>query len=321
LLPSLAVQLAASDNEVCAIDDAAVVHCWSPWSTTPSPAQAFQAFTATGVYGNSGSRICATTQSNSVVCRESHSDQETVEPTGGRAFVRLAVGDYHTCGITAAGAAWCWGENTYGQLGDGTTTNRTSPVAVEGGHVFSQITAGLAHTCALTTGGAMYCWGNGSTGSMGDDKRDESAAPVDVDGTPVLTQLAVGTCGLDGAGAVWCWPKSFDLRGAQQISGATGLVTLSGPCGLRATGEMLCWGNNYAGRFGNGLFEVNHESAVVGGNGIRFAEVSFGLDGSACGIDLGAATYCWGNMFSTSVGSPEALGSVATLPLKLYGSP
>ena len=321
-LPAAAVQLTASDHEACALDDAAAVHCWSTWESLV-PQQVFEAHAVTGVYGNSGSRICVTTQSTTVSCRSGfNGDVETTEPTGGVDLVSLAVGDNHTCGLTASGAAWCWGSNDHGQLGDGTLIGRSTAVAVSGGHVFTRITAGYSHTCGLTAAGAIYCWGYGSSGSMGDDKRDGSAAPVDVDGTPNLTWLAAGLyggCGLDAAGSAWCWPDSFSEPGTSQIGGATGLVTITGPCGLRADGEMLCWGDNSGGWFGDGTYNVSRETAVPGGNGLRFSEVSFGHWGAACGITLDGANYCWGSAFS--LGSPEGNGETATLPVKLYGSP
>lgn len=325
-LPAQAVQLVSSDGEACSLNSVAEVYCWSTWDNL-LPQRVFEALTVTGVYGNSGPRICIITQSAAVACRSSHNPTETTEPTGGLALVSLAVGDDHTCGLTPAGAVWCWGRNTHGQLGDGTTIDRTAPVAVEGNRTFGQITAGSAHTCGLTTAGQLYCWGYGSLGSMGDDHRDESAAPVGADGTPSLTRLGVGpsyphpTCGLDGAGSVWCWPRSFDIPAAHQISGGTGLVTTTGLCGLRASGEMLCWGSNYSGWFGDGTYSVSTETAVAGGNGTRFVEVSFGLAGTACGIDVDGVTYCWGNASGTSLGSPQSNGEISTLPLKLYGSP
>jgi hypothetical protein len=315
------VQLVASGQEACALDSGGAVNCWSTWNEL-LPRRVFESLTATGVYANSGSRICIIAQSSVVACRSSFDLVETTEPNGGLTLVSLAVGDNHTCGLTAAGAAWCWGLNEHGQLGDGTQIDRTVPVAVNGGHVFTRITAGTAHTCGLTPPGEIYCWGYGSLGNMGDDERDESAAPVSVDAAPSLTAIGDGdSCALDVAGSVWCWPTSFDTPAPFGVGGGTGLVTTSGPCGLRATGEMLCWGNNYSGWFGDGTYGVTRKTAVPGGSGVRFVEVSLGGNGSACGIGVDGATYCWGNAYGTSHGSPESNGEYATLPLRIYGSP
>jgi alpha-tubulin suppressor-like RCC1 family protein len=91
-----------------------------------------------------------------------------VAVSGGLAFQALSAGDYHTCGLTTSGAAYCWGLNVSGQLGDGTTANRASPVAVSGGLVFQALRAGRYHTCGLTASGAGYCWGDNSSGQLGD---------------------------------------------------------------------------------------------------------------------------------------------------------
>ena len=322
-LAAPAVELVADDNEACALDAGGAVNCWETWNELV-PLPVFQSLTVTGVFANSGSRVCVIAQGPTVSCRSFFSGPETVEPTGGLALVTLAVGDNHTCGLTAAGAAWCWGKNEHGQLGDGTTTDRAAAVAVQGGHVFTQLTAGITHTCGLTSAGAIYCWGYGSQGSVGDDLRDESAAPVSVDGAPALARLGASvtsTCGLDGAGSAWCWPTSSAVFSASQVAGATGLVTAGTPCGIGAAGALLCWGSNFSGWFGDGTFGNASATAVAGGSGIGFAEVSFGLSGSACGIALDGATYCWGMASGSSFGSPDGNGETATLPLKVYGSP
>lgn len=74
-------------------------------------------------------------------------------------FESLTVRSSHTCGLTPEGKAYCWGWNGYGQLGDGSITNRSTPVAVTGDLTFSALEAGGAHTCGITTDGATYCWG------------------------------------------------------------------------------------------------------------------------------------------------------------------
>jgi alpha-tubulin suppressor-like RCC1 family protein len=88
----------------------------------------------------------------------------------GFAFVAIAAGLEHTCGLTGAGLAYCWGRNSSGELGDGTTVGSWSPVAVGGGHTFATISGGDRHTCGVTTSQIAYCWGSsqyGQTGSNG----------------------------------------------------------------------------------------------------------------------------------------------------------
>lgn len=82
-------------------------------------------------------------------------------------FTRVVSGAFHTCGITADGTAYCWGNNSSGELGDGSFTNRTSPVAVTGGHRFTELAAGSHNTCGITTSGALYCWGSNRSNMLG----------------------------------------------------------------------------------------------------------------------------------------------------------
>jgi alpha-tubulin suppressor-like RCC1 family protein len=99
----------------------------------------------------------------------------------GGPFSNVTAGSSHTCALTSAGAAYCWGANDHGQLGDGTLTMRTSPVLVGGGLTFFSLSAGGSHTCGVTIGGA-YCWGANGNGQLGDGTTTDSAVPAKVSG-------------------------------------------------------------------------------------------------------------------------------------------
>jgi len=89
-------------------------------------------------------------------------------PTGTLVFASVVSTRTHTCGLTTAGAAYCWGVNGFGELGDGTNVNRNVPTAVSGGLTFASLAAGRSTTCGVLADGSAYCWGDNASGEFGD---------------------------------------------------------------------------------------------------------------------------------------------------------
>jgi len=124
-------------------------------------------------------------------------------------FTAVSVGRHHTCGLTPAGSAYCWGDNSRGQLGDETTTARSSPVLVVGRVSYAAVSAGNSHTCGITAAGTAYCWGLNVQGQLGDGTTESRRRPVPVAGDIRYVAVDAGgsgqalgfhSCGLTAAG-------------------------------------------------------------------------------------------------------------------------
>jgi alpha-tubulin suppressor-like RCC1 family protein len=109
-----------------------------------------------------------------------------VAVSGGLRWNQVIAGLYHTCGVNTVNVAYCWGLNSFGELGKGGSPggNVATPTKVAGGLLFSGVSTGPAgrHTCGITTGNRIYCWGNNNYGQLGDGTNNNRSTPVKVAG-------------------------------------------------------------------------------------------------------------------------------------------
>jgi len=225
----------------------------------------------------------------------------------------IGAGGGEGCAVTTAGAALCWGSNNYGQLGDGTRTDRYAPVAVSGlGSGVAAISSGVHHSCALTASGGAECWGWNLYGAVGDGTNvGIRKTPVQVAGlsSGVAAVSAGGSpCALTTAGGLKCWgPNDFGELGdgtkterrtpVDVIGLSSGVQAVSAgtshACALTATGGVKCWGRNAYGELGDGTHQNRLMPVDVSGLTSGVKAVAAGED-YTCAVTVAGGAKCWG---------------------------
>jgi len=288
------LSLRAGDGLTCALSDMAqrdevLVYCWGdntagglgvgdqglaesrvpmvlPWFEDLAPE-------AAEVLGGMGGHFCAALSDESVACwgrneagqvEGGHAGPDAFEPVrvdGLDRVISTCAGVDHSCAVLAGNGnsnLRCWGDNADGQLGDGTTEDRGSPVSVEG--LYTSVCGGGAFTCGLTTRGDVRCWGLNDEGQLGIGSSQSQPSPAEVTLTAEAQQL---TCGLAHA------------------------------CALLVTGEIACWGRNADGQLGDGT-SVRREAPVVI-PGIAGATFISAGHAHSCAVTDPGTIQCWGS--------------------------
>ena len=232
---------------------------------------------------------------------------------GGRRFRQVEAGQFHTCGVSYPdNKAYCWGYNGSLALGDGTSTNRPSPVAVKGGHLFRQVSAGgfFGHSCGVTTADRAFCWGWNDKGQLGDGSTAPRSTPVAVVGTRRFHQIDVGgghTCAVTTSDRAFCWGNGRNGQmgdgntkvssAPRAVAGGLNFTRVSTgwfhSCGETTGNRAYCWGQNVEGELGDGTTTSPRLTPVAVTGGLSFAQVSTG-GAHSCGVTPGSKAYCWG---------------------------
>lgn len=218
-------------------------------------------------------------------------------------FEKIYAGLDHACGLNNLGDVYCWGKNTYGQLGNGISsagiTHYPQRINISG---ISKLALGAYHTCALTNDNKLICWGLNSAGQLGNGTNTDLYSPNVA--TPVLTNIIdvtagiAHTCAIDNVGSVKCWGEgasyqlglgspasqnvptmtSITSNAEKIVSGAFSNVT----CAKMTDGLLKCWGNNTNGQLGIGTNTT--QPSIVNVTGLP--------EPSPLGVAVGAQAVC-----------------------------
>jgi alpha-tubulin suppressor-like RCC1 family protein len=191
----------------------------------------------------------------------------------------VSTGDGVACARKTDGTLWCWGSNTFGVVGDGTTTDRPTPVMVAAlGTDVTGVSVGDIFACAVKSDGSVWCWGTNDRGQLGDGTTTSHYLPMKV---PSLYNVA--TVSANGRHA----------------------------CAVRRDGTLTCWGWNASGELGDGTTTDRSTPVAVSGLGSSVAEVSTGVNHNSCARLMAGSVWCWGGNGFGQVGDGTTVTRLA----------
>ena len=247
-------------------------------------------------------------------------------------FVRMSSGSNFSCGLTADGSAYCWGENTSGQLGDGTTISRGTPARVATETRFSTIASGTSHSCGIALNGSAHCWGLNTAGQIGNATTSNSLIPARVSGGHAFVSIAPAsqsTCATTDTAEVYCWGRipSTDPYGSllprimpEPVQIGSGMVAVvasanSEYCSVDSAGLAYCWTLQYYYPFSGPVVPPIREPVSTN---LHFTTVRVAAN-HACGLVQSGHAYCWGSQIFGQLGDGGGAATNQSTPYPVVG--
>ncbi|MEZ5402009.1 MAG: BACON domain-containing carbohydrate-binding protein [Bryobacteraceae bacterium] len=232
-----------------------------------------------------------------------------IEPRSSSSSPNLSSAQFHNLFLQQAGTVCGWGQNTDGQLGDGTAVNRLSPVTADSLAGITMVSAGWAHGVALKNDGTVWTWGSNSNGQLGDATIASKPSPNPAPGLTGVIAVAAGgfhSMALKGDGTVWTWGLGTDgqlgngsmgqVSTPVQVTGLANVVAIAAgerfSLALRSDGSVAAWGLNASGQLGDGsVVKKTTPVTVTGLTGV--AQIAAGSD-HALARKSDGSVWAWG---------------------------
>lgn len=234
-------------------------------------------------------------------------------------WVKIVAGHTHTLGLKSNGTLWAWGQNGSGQLGDGTTVDKTTPVQIGTATDWLIIVPGFTHSMAIKTNGTLWSWGSNGNGELGDETYTAKSSPVQVGTSTNWVTVSTGkyhSKAIKSDGTLWTWGSGiFGLHGDGtgnnntgfnktspiQIGTATNWTSVTAgyeTCtALKADGSLWVWGNNNYGQVGDGTF-VTRNIPIQNTTAVNCVAISTGRGFHDLALNATGEIWSWGlNVF------------------------
>jgi hypothetical protein len=323
-------QISLGSQHTCAISLDDKAYCWG--------------FNGSGQLGNGNTGTDSTTPVA----------VSTSGALAGKAILRISVGNSHSCVLASDNQVYCWGSNSYGELGNGNTgTISNVPVTISmsgvlSGKTIKQISARQSNTCVIASDDKAYCWGGNSYGQLGNGTTGTSSnVPVTVSAGGVLSgksisNIAVGdyhVCVISFDGQVFCWGNNNSGQLGNGITGTNSnvpvAVSMSGvlagktvrsvsagtyyTCAIASDSQAYCWGSNSNGQLGNNNITVDSNTPVaVTTSGVFSGKTILSLmtgGDYGCAIASDSQAYCWGSNMFGQIGNNGNTSTAYAVPV------